>query len=133
VQNKWSDKVGLKTICPLCGNKYFGFAGRRCPNCDDIDFKKIQEVSIVDAEMTHRIETEEEFDLIMSTYLTELDGWQHYETKTIEYEVPDGYELTFLIIYEGGRREFRKYHSSSPHTLKLIQHVNFSEDGWDVL
>jgi hypothetical protein len=114
--------VGLKTICPLCGNKYFGFAGRRCPNCDDIDYQKIQKVTIIDEEDVYRIETEEEFDIVMSTYLTEIDGWQHYETKTVEYEVPDGYDLIFLIIYEGGRREYRKYHSSSPFAQRLLNH-----------
>lgn len=125
--------MGLKKICPLCGNKYFGFAHNRCPNCDGIDYGKIQKVTIVDEEDVYRIETEEEFDIVMTNYLSELDGWPHYETKTIEYEVPNGYIYTFMIIYEGGRREFRKYHSSSPHTLKLTRHANFSEDGWDVL
>ena len=125
--------MGLKTICPLCQNKYFAFAHKRCPNCDGIDYRKIKKVTIVDEEDVYSIETEVEFDPVMTNFLTELDGWQHYETKTIEYEVHNGYIYTFLIIYESGRREFRKYHSSSLHTLKLTKHANFSEAGWDIL
>ena len=66
---------------------------------DDIDFANIDSVTVVNTEMTYRTETEEEFDPVMTNFLTDMDGWQHYETKTVEYEVENGYEYTFLIYY----------------------------------
>lgn len=87
----------------------------------EIDFGNIQEVDIACREMTYRIEEREEFDIVMTNFLTEQDGWQHYETKTVEYEVPDGYEYTFLIYYKNGRKEMRVYHESLPITDMLIE------------
>ncbi len=87
----------------------------------EIDFGNIQEVDISCREMTYRIEEREEFDIVMTNFLTEQDGWQHYETKTVEYEVPDGYEYTFLIYYKNGRKEMRVYHESSPMADMLIE------------
>ena len=86
----------------------------------EIDFGNIQEVDIACREMTYRIEEREEFDIVMTNFLTEQDDWQHYETKTVEYEVPDGYEYTFLIYYKNGRKEMRVYHESSPIADRLI-------------
>ena len=87
----------------------------------EIDFGNIQEVDIACKEMTYRIEEREEFDIVMTNFLTEQDGWQHYETKTVEYEVPDGYEYTFLIYYKDGRREMRIYHESVDIAERLIE------------
>ena len=87
----------------------------------EIDFGNIQEVDIAFREMTYRIEEREEFDIVMTNFLTEQEGWQHYETKTVEYEVPDGYEYTFLIYYKNGRKEMRVYHESSPIADMLIE------------
>lgn len=87
----------------------------------EIDFGNIQEVDIAYREMTYRIEEREEFDIIMTNFLTEQDGWQHYETKIVQYEVPNGYEYTFLIYYKNGRKEMRVYHESSPMADMLIE------------
>ena len=43
----------------------------------EIDFGNIQEVDITCREMTYRIEEREEFDIVMTNFLTEQDGWQH--------------------------------------------------------
>ena len=114
--------MGLKKICPYCGSKYFAFLQNRCPNCDDIDFKNIDMIYLADAETAYRIETREEFDIVTSNFLTELDGWQHYETETVEYEVPDGENYTFAILYKNGSHEFRKYHCSSRFAEMLLNH-----------
>lgn len=123
--------MGLRTTCPYCGTKYFSITKKRCPTCDDIDFDNIEMIYLADAETAYRIETEEEFDIVMSNYLTELDGWQHYETKTVEYEVQDGENYTFVIIYKNKRREYRKYHSSSEFANRLLNHrkiLNFDDN-----
>lgn len=85
-----------------------------------IEFKNIETVDIINTEMTYRIEEREEFDIVMTNFLTEQDGWQHYETKTVEYEVPNGYEYTFLIYYKNGSKETRVYHESSNFAQRLI-------------
>ncbi|MBQ5841735.1 MAG: 3'-5' exonuclease [Clostridia bacterium] len=117
--------MGLKKICPYCGSKYFAFLQNRCPNCDDIDFENIDMIHLSDVEQAYRTETEEEFDIVATNFLTQLDGWQHYETKTVEYEVPDGENYTFVIIYKDGSHEERKYHFSSPFADRLLKHKKF--------
>ena len=87
---------------------------------DDIDFANIDYVTVVNTEMTYRTETEEEFDPVMTNFLTDMDGWQHYETKTVEYEVENGYEYTFLIYYTNGESISRKYHESHPTAQRLL-------------
>lgn len=57
---------------------------------ENIDFDNIKSVIFHGTETAYRIVEEEEFDLVMSDFLTQQDGWQHYETKTVEYEVEDG-------------------------------------------
>lgn len=86
----------------------------------DIDFRNIKTVDIACREMTYRTEEREEFDIVMSDFLTQQDGWQHYETQNVEYEVPNGYEYTFLIYYKNGSKEMRIYHESSPISDMLI-------------
>ena len=88
---------------------------------DDIDFENIDYVTIVNTEMTYRTETEEEFDPVMTNFLTDMDGWQHYETKTVEYEVENGYEYTFLIYYANGSSISRTYHESHPTAQRLLE------------
>ena len=117
--------MGLKKICPYCGSKYFALLQSRCPNCDDIDFENIDIIHLSDSEQAYRTETREEFDIVTSTFLTELDGWPHYQTETVEYEVPDGENYTFVIIYKNGSHEERKYHCSSPFAEKLLNHKKF--------
>ncbi len=46
--------------CQYCGKEYSGFKHTHCPYCDDIDFANIDSVTIMNTEMTYRIETEEE-------------------------------------------------------------------------
>ena len=112
--------MGIRIPCPICGTKYLSIR-RSCPNCDGIDFDNVKSICLANTETAYRTETEEEFDIVMSNYLTELDGWQHYETKTVEYEVPDGEIYTFLIIYKN-KVESRQYHSSSSLAKKLLNH-----------
>ena len=57
---------------------------------EDIDWGNIEYVTLDCTETAYRIEEEEEFDPVMTDFLTRQDGWQHYETKTVEYEVEDG-------------------------------------------
>ena len=87
---------------------------------EDLDFANINTVTILSQEMTYRTETEEEFDPVMTNFLTDMDGWQHYETKTVEYEVENGYEYTFIIYYTNGEHEFRTYHESHPTAQQLL-------------
>ena len=46
---------------------------------EDIDFNNIEYVTFDGTETAYRIETEEEFDPVATQFLTEQDGWQHYE------------------------------------------------------
>ena len=105
--------------CKYCKNEYSSFQHTHCPYCDDIDFANIDSVTIIDTEMTYRIETEEEFDPVMTNFLTDMDGWQHYETKTVEYEVENGYNITFVIHYTDGSSEWKTYHESNPLAQRL--------------
>lgn len=109
-----------KKECKYCGRKYNTLSNKPCPSCDGIDFKNIETVDVINSEMTYRIETEEEFDPVMTNFLTEQDGWQHYATKTVKYEVSNGYEYTFSIYYLDGSHEICKYHESSPIAQRLI-------------
>ena len=88
---------------------------------EDLDFANINTVTILSQEMTYRTETEEEFDPVMTNFLTDMDGWQHYETKTVEYEVENGYEYTFLIYYTDGSSITRTYHESHPTAQRLLE------------
>ncbi|MBR5246997.1 MAG: hypothetical protein IKV25_06485 [Clostridia bacterium] len=107
--------------CEYCKNKFSAFKHTRCPYCDGIDFANIDSVTIVNTEMTYRTETEEEFDPVMTNFLTDMDGWQHYETKTVEYEVENGYEYTFLIYYTNGESITRTYHESHHLAQRLLE------------
>lgn len=88
---------------------------------DNIDFVNIDSVTVINTEMTYRTEIEEEFDPVMTEFLTRQDGWQHYETKTVEYEVENGYEYTFLIYYTNGKSITGTYHESHPNAQRLLE------------
>ena len=76
---------------------------------ENIDFDNIASVTLDGIEPSYRIETEEEFDILSSSYLTDLDGWQHYETETLEYEVEDGNDYCFTIRYKDGTEIYKDY------------------------
>lgn len=89
-----------------------------------IDFDNIKQVTLCDVEVAYRTETEEEFDPVMSDFLTQQDGWQHYETQTVEYEVENGENYHFIIMYKDGKEIHRTYHESSPLTDRLLEICN---------
>ena len=91
---------------------------------EDIDFNNIEYVTFDGTETAYRIETEEEFDPVATQFLTEQDGWQHYETKTVEYEVEDGENYLFTIRYKNGTEIYRKFHESSWLTEQLLGYCN---------
>lgn len=95
---------------------------------EDIDFNNIEYVTLDGTEQAYRIETEEEFDPVKTAYLTELDGWQHYETETVEYEVEDGANYYFTIKYKNGQTIYRKFHESSPLTARLLEYSNKNDN-----
>lgn len=107
--------------CQYCGREYSSIKYMRCPYCDEIDFANIDSVTILNTEMTYCTETEEEFDPVMTEFLTRQDGWQHYETKTVEYEVENGYQYTFLIYYTDGKSISKTYHESHPIAQRLLE------------
>ena len=89
---------------------------------EDIDWDNIECVTLDGTETAYRIETEEEFDPVMSDFLTQQDGWQHYETKTVEHEVEDGENYCFTIKYKNGTEIYRKFHEDSPLKDKLLKY-----------
>ena len=91
---------------------------------ENLDFDKIQTVTLDDVETAYSMETEEEFDPVATDFLTRQDGWQHYETETVEYEVEDGENYCFTITFKDGSRIYRKFHSSRPITQKLLEFQN---------
>lgn len=95
---------------------------------EDIDFNNVDHITLDDVEQAYRIETEEEFDPVMSNFLTEQDGWPHYETKTVEYEVEDGANYCFTIHYKNGTKIYRKFHESAPITQRIVDFCNKTDD-----
>lgn len=91
---------------------------------EDIDFRNIASVTLDGVTTAYRTETEEEFDPVMSDYLTRQDGWQHYETNTVEYEVENGLDYMFTIRYKNGKTIYRKFHESSWLTARLLGYCN---------
>lgn len=91
---------------------------------ENIDWDNIDFVFFNGTETAYRIEEEEEFDPVASYFLTQQDGWQHYETKTVEYEVEDGLNYCFSIKYKDGTEIYRVFHESSPLTDRLLEHYN---------
>lgn len=91
---------------------------------ENIDWDNIEYVLFVGTETAYRIEEEEEFDVVASNFLSEQDGWQHYETKTVEYEVEDGLNYCFNIHYKDGTEIYRVFHETSPLTDRLLEYHN---------
>ena len=89
---------------------------------EEIDWDNIESVTFHGTKIAYRIETREEFDPIMTHYLTQRDGWQHYETKTVEYEVENGENYCFTIRYNNGSEIYREFHESSPLTVRLLKY-----------
>ena len=91
---------------------------------EDIDWGNIKYVTLDCTETAYCIETEEEFDPVATDFLTQQDGWQHYETKTVEYEVENGLNYCFTIGYKNGTEIYRKFHESSWLTERLLEYCN---------
>ena len=89
---------------------------------EDIDFNNIEYVTFDGTETAYRIETEEEFDPVMTNFLTQQDGWQHYETRTVEYEVENGKNYCFVIKYKDGAKIYRKFHETSQLSKQLLKY-----------
>lgn len=99
---------------------------------ENIDFHNIKSVTLDCTETAYRIETEEEFDPVMTDFLTRQDGWQHYETKTVEYEVENGLNYCFTIRYKNGTEIYRKFHETSWLTERLLEYCNKENDDCSV-
>lgn len=100
------------------------YAVKRKRNYENIDFNNIESVSFDGTETAYRIEQQEEFDSVMTDFLTQQDGWQHYETNTVEYEVEDGENYCFTIKYKDGTKIYRKFHETSPLTKRLLEYCD---------
>lgn len=55
-------------------------------------------MEILNEQASFRTVKEERFDAVSTNFLTELDGWQHYETETVEREVPNGKTYTSIVL-----------------------------------
>lgn len=93
-------------------------------NYENIDFDNIDSVILSGVESTYRTETEEVFDPVMTDFLTQQDGWQHYETKTVEYTVEDGKNYCFIIRYKDGSEIYRKFHETSDLSYQLLKYCD---------
>ena len=91
---------------------------------EDIDWGNIEYVTLDGTETAYRIEEEEEFDIVTTNFLSEMDGWPHYETKTVEHQVEDGENYCFTIRYKGGTEIYRKFHETSSLTERLLEYCN---------
>lgn len=90
---------------------------------ENIDWDNIKFVTLDGTETAYRIEEEEEFDIVATNFLSEMDGWPHYETKTVQYEVEDGENYCFTIRYKNGTEIYRKFHEDSSFTERLLTYV----------
>ena len=117
----YKESIFGKVSCPFCFNRYNKNFNTRCPMCDGIDFKNISLITIIDAVEKYHEETRQEFDIVMSNFLTELDGWQHYETVDVTETVYDGIEYTFHISYKNNLQEERTYLETSRICQKLLE------------
>lgn len=90
---------------------------------EDIDWNNIEWVTLDGTETAYRIEEREEFDIVATNFLSEMDGWPHYETETVEYEVEDGENYCFTIKYKNGTTIYRKFHEDSSLTERLLTYV----------
>lgn len=91
---------------------------------ETIDWDNIVAVTLVGTETAYRTYEEEEFDIVATNYLSEMDGWPHYETQTVEYQVEDGENYCFIIRYKNCAEIYRKFHETSPLTERLLEYVD---------
>lgn len=91
---------------------------------ENIDWDNIEYVTLDGTKTAYRIEEDEEFDIVMTDFLTQQDGWQHYETKTVKHEVEDGENYCFTIRYKNGTKIYREFHEDSSLTERLLTYVN---------
>ena len=91
---------------------------------DDMDWENIEHVALVRAETTYRIETREEFDPVMTDMLSQMDGWAHYETETVEHRINNGENYVFSIKCKNGNEIFCKSHESSSLTARLLEYCD---------
>ena len=91
---------------------------------EDIDWYNIEYVTLDGTETAYRIEEKEEFDPVMTDFLSRQDGWAHYETETVQYEVEDGENYCFTIRYKNGTEIYRKFHEDSDLTERLLEYCN---------
>ena len=96
---------------------------------EDIHFDNIAYVTFDGTTPAYRTETEEEFDPLATDFLSRQDGWAHYETQTVEYEVEDGVDYLFTIHFKDGSEIYRKFHESSPITQRLLEYCNRPSNG----
>jgi hypothetical protein len=133
--------MGLLTLIFALGSTISETIKENAENCraleerrryEDIDWGNIEYVTFDCTETAYRIEEEEEFDPVMTDFLTRQDGWQHYETKTVEYEVEDGENYCFTIRYKNGTEIYRKFHEDSYLTKRLLEYVRDDDFSVDV-
>ena len=115
------------TLCSICGEKYNPFLNHVCPHCDGIDFNNIRSVEILQEEELTHIEKRFEFDPVQSAYLTQMDGWQHFEGEEVEEEVFDGILYTFLIHFKDHSSLEKTYKSDSTFAQKLLEYIKTKE------
>lgn len=89
---------------------------------ENIDWENIESVTFECTETAYRTETKEEFDIVMTNFLSDLDGWPHYETETVEYEIEDGENYCFTIRYKNGAEIYRKFHETSSLSERLLKY-----------
>ena len=99
---------------------------------ENIDWDNIKSVTLDGTETAYRIEEEEEFDIVKTNFLSEMDGWPHYETSTVEYEVEDGENYCFIIRYKNGTEIYRKFHETSSLTERLLTYVKEDSEDDDI-
>jgi hypothetical protein len=121
--------VLLAALCETIGDAIKESVNDHCEQkaqkrYEQLDFDNIVSVKLEDIEPAYRIETEEEFDIVASDFLTRQDGWQHYETKTVEHVVEDGENYCFTITFKNGCKLYRKFHESSEIAQKLLNFKN---------
>ena len=99
---------------------------------ENIDWDNIESVTLDGTETAYRIEEEEEFDIVKTNFLSEMDGWAHYETETVEYKIENGENYCFTIKYKDGTKIYRKFHETSPLTERLLTYVKEDSEPDDI-
>lgn len=122
IDSAWRDYQGDRQA--YIGERQKTACRRKKSGYKEFDFDNIESVTLDGVETAYRTETREEFDPVMSYYLTEQDGWQHYETETVEYQVEDGENYLFTIKFKNGTEICRRFHESSWLAERLLEYCN---------